>query len=120
MIQSLDHIQMAHPEGAEDVMRRFYCDLLAMTEVPKPAALQGRGGFWAMAGNLQVHFGVDPAFTPATKAHPAFIIADIEALVARFEEAGHSYQWDNALPEVQRFFAADPVGNRIEFIAQKA
>ena len=98
-------------------MRAFYCDLLDMTERPKPAPLQGRGGFWASAGAIQVHFGVDPDFNPATKAHPAFVIDDLDMLAARLSDANHPVMWDTALPDVKRFFTTDPVGNRIEFIA---
>jgi extradiol dioxygenase family protein len=118
MIRSLDHIQLALPAGAEDALRAFYCDLLGMTEIPKPTPLQGRGGFWATAGTLQVHFGVDPDFHPATKAHPAFTISDLEMLASRLNQAGHKITWDQALPDVKRFFTHDPVGNRIECIAQ--
>ena len=114
----LDHIQLALPQGAEPQMRAFYCNLLGLVEVPKPAALQGRGGFWAKAGTMAVHFGVDPNFVPATKAHPAFVFRDIEALAESLTQAGHSVAWDRALPDVQRFFVADPVGNRVEVIGQ--
>lgn len=116
MIQALDHIQLALPAGAEDQLRAFYCDLLGMTETPKPAPLAGRGGFWAVAGTLHVHFGVDPNFHPATKAHPAFIISDLTALADKLQQHGYDTIWDHALPNVKRFFTCDPVGNRIELI----
>ena len=116
MITALDHIQLALPKDAEDLLRPFYV-LLGFTEVPKPIQLQGRGGFWMAAGQVEVHFGVDPNFTPATKAHPAFVVDDIDALADALTKAGHTVTWDTALPEVKRFFSADPVGNRIELIA---
>ncbi|KQB96115.1 glyoxalase [Loktanella sp. 1ANDIMAR09] len=118
MIVALDHIQLALPAGAENAMRAFYCDLLGMTEVAKPAALHGRGGFWARTGALECHFGVDPDFHPATKAHPAFVVDDIAALAGRMETAGLAVKWDTALPDITRFFVFDPVGNRVELIAQ--
>lgn len=117
MIQALDHIQLALPAGAEDRMRVFYCDLLAMVEVRKPAALRKRGGFWVLAGDLQVHFGVDPDFHPATKAHPAFLVADVGTLAQDLGNHGYDVAWDLALPDVRRFFCHDPVGNRLEFMA---
>ncbi|EBA13623.1 VOC family protein [Roseobacter sp. CCS2] len=117
MIVGLDHVQLALPAGAEDQMLAFYCDLLGMTEQAKPAALQGRGGFWARAASLECHFGVDPDFHPATKAHPAFIAHDLDALARRLAKAGYPIKWDTALADVKRFFTADPVGNRIELIA---
>ena len=39
----LDHVQLAIPKGAEDLCRPFYVGLLGLKEVPKPAALAGRG-----------------------------------------------------------------------------
>lgn len=119
LIVGLDHIQLALPAGAEDAMRAFYCDLLGMNEKPKPAPLQGRGGFWANAGPLAIHFGVDPNFHPATKAHPAFVVDDSSSLFAVLTAQGHKPEWDRALPHVKRFFVADPVGNRIEIIGQE-
>ena len=120
MIVSLDNIQLAMPAGTEDEMRAFYCGVLGMVEQEKPAPLQGRGGFWARAGALECHFGVDPDFHPARKAHPAFVVGDIDALAKALETAGYVAQWDTALPEVTRFFTFDPVGNRVEVIAQAA
>ena len=117
MIRALYHIQLAHPAGAEAAMRSFYCDLLGMTEIPKPAPLQGRGGFWASAAGLGVHFGVDPDFRPATKAHPAFVVADLDAMARRLTTAGHPVIRDDSLPGIRRFFTTDPVGNRIEMMA---
>ncbi|MDG1375439.1 MAG: VOC family protein [Yoonia sp.] len=116
MVESLDHLQLAIPKGAEDRVRPFYI-LLGFTEVPKPDALAGRGGFWVRSGAVDLHFGVDPQFVPATKAHPAFIIGDIDALVQRLADAGHRVAWDTKLADVRRCFVNDPVGNRIELIA---
>lgn len=99
-------------------MRAFYCGVLRMVEVEKPAPLQGRGGFWARASTLQCHFGVDPHFQPATKAHPAFVVDNLDKLASDLAENGLSVTWDTALPEVARFFTTDPVENRLEFISQ--
>ena len=117
MIQTLDHIQLALPQGAEPAMRDFYVSLLGMVEIPKPKPLQDRGGFWASVGSMQVHFGVDPNFNPATKAHPAFVTSEIEALAGRLQRAEFEVRWDTSLPDVNRFFAFDPVGNRVEIIS---
>jgi catechol 2,3-dioxygenase-like lactoylglutathione lyase family enzyme len=117
MIKGLDHIQLAIPAGAEDRQRSFYV-LLGFQEVQKPEALVGRGGFWVRAGDVQVHFGVDAKFVPATKAHPAFVVSDLTGLTDRLVAAGHGVTWDTMLVDVRRCFVMDPVGNRIELIAQ--
>ena len=118
MINGLDHVQLAMPAGAEERLRVFYCDVLGMTEVAMPKALRGRGGFWTRAGKINVHFGIDPDFHPATKAHPAFLVRSLDKLADQLSAADHKITWDEALPRIKRFFTYDPVGNRIEFIAQ--
>ena len=112
----LDHVQLAIPEGAEDLCRPFYAGLLGMTEAPKPPALAGRGGLWLESGPVQIHLGVEKDFRPARKAHPAIAVADLDALARLLSEAGHEPVWDNAIPDVRRFYVQDPVGNRIEFM----
>jgi catechol 2,3-dioxygenase-like lactoylglutathione lyase family enzyme len=112
----LDHVQLAIPEGAEDLCRPFYAGLLGMQEVAKPPALAGRGGLWLERGSVRIHLGVEADFRPARKAHPAVTVADLDALARLLSEAGHKPAWDDAIPGVRRFYVEDPVGNRIEFM----
>jgi catechol 2,3-dioxygenase-like lactoylglutathione lyase family enzyme len=116
MMLRLDHVQLAIPEGAEDLCRGFYVDLLGLTEVPKPPALAGRGGLWLESGPVKVHLGIEKGFRPARKAHPAIAVADLDGLAQKLSAAGHEPIWDDAIPEIRRFYVADPVGNRIEFM----
>jgi len=113
----IDHVQLAIPPGSEDVCRRFYVDLLGMEEVPKPEKLTTRGGLWLKSGEVQIHLGVEDDFRPARKAHPAIAVADLGGLAALLSRAGHEPIWDDAIPGVRRFYVADPLGNRIEFVA---
>jgi len=69
MILALDHLQIAIPKGSEDTVRPFYF-ALGFQEVPKPVALAGRGGFWAVCGALNLHVGVDPNSRPRPKRIP--------------------------------------------------
>ena len=115
-IEGLDHLQLAMPTGEEAAARAFYGDLLGLTELEKPAELAGRGGCWFALGAQALHLGVEEAFAPARKAHPAFAVTDLGACRARLEEAGVETVPDTVLPHVRRFYAADPFGNRLEFI----
>jgi catechol 2,3-dioxygenase-like lactoylglutathione lyase family enzyme len=115
-IVGLDHIQIAMPPGGETEARKFYGDLLGLTEVAKPEPLLARGGCWFEGPGVAVHLGVQPEFIPARKAHPAFLIADLEAFRAKLASAGVPITPDNTLTYVKRFYAADPFGNRLEFI----
>jgi catechol 2,3-dioxygenase-like lactoylglutathione lyase family enzyme len=112
----LDHVQLAIPQGAEDLCRAFYAGLLGMREVQKPLALAKRGGLWLESGSVRIHLGVEEDFLPARKAHPAIAVADLDALAGLLSEAGYEPAWDDAIPGVRRFYIQDPVGNRIEFM----
>jgi catechol 2,3-dioxygenase-like lactoylglutathione lyase family enzyme len=114
----LDHVQVAAPSGSEDDARRFYGELLGMTETPKPEALRARGGVWFACGSHQLHVGIAEPFAPATKAHPALLVRpdELDRLAQRLAAAGCEVKWDDAIPGTRRFYTADPWGNRIELV----
>ncbi len=116
-ILGLHHAQITIPRGAEVQARQFYCDLLGLSEIEKPASLQGRGGFWLQVGSQQVHVGVeDGVKRSATKAHLAYQVDAIEAWQKRLQE--NSIEIGDSIPFAgfQRFEIRDPFGNRVEFI----
>jgi catechol 2,3-dioxygenase-like lactoylglutathione lyase family enzyme len=117
----LDHVQLAAPPGCEAAARRFYGELLGLTELDKPPALRARGGVWfALADGRQLHVGVADRFVAAAKAHPALAAADgqaLHALAGRLTAAEVSVDWERELPDVERFYTADPFGNRLELLA---
>ena len=116
MITGLDHVQVAMPRGAEEVARAFYVTVLGMDEDPKPPVLAARGGCWFRSGAAILHLGVEDPFAPARKAHPAFLVDDLDALQATLAGAGYDcVRADGEVPGVRRFHAHDPFGNRIEF-----
>ena len=109
-IVGLDHVQLALPPDGLERARRFYGELLGLAEEPRPA---GRSpGLWFRAPGTVLHLGVEAAFVPARKAHPAFLVADLAAARAALEAAGHATV-DAGGP---RFHAFDPFGNRLEFV----
>jgi catechol 2,3-dioxygenase-like lactoylglutathione lyase family enzyme len=113
----LDHVQIAAPKGSEEAVRRFYGELLGLLELPKPADLLSRGGVWFQVGQHQLHIGIDEPFVPARKAHPAFAVDDLDQLARELISAGVAVTWDQAVPGRRRFYASDPFGNRLEFLA---
>ena len=115
-IVALDHLQIAIPPGGEQEGRKFYGDLLGLTEISKPEQLVARGGCWFEGPGIAVHLGVQSDFVPARKAHPAFRVANLEAFRQVLESAGIPVIPDDSIPHVKRFHAADPFGNRLEFI----
>ncbi|MCW2857835.1 MAG: Glyoxalase/Bleomycin resistance protein/Dioxygenase superfamily [Marmoricola sp.] len=121
----LHHVQVGCPPGGEDAARAFYTTL-GLTEVAKPEALAGRGGCWFRAydGDVvaaELHVGVEVAFRPARKAHPAFVVEtrdELDRLARRLHDHGFGVDeterttFDGYL----RFHAADPFGNRVEVL----
>jgi catechol 2,3-dioxygenase-like lactoylglutathione lyase family enzyme len=104
------------PAGAEPEAIAFYEGVLGLRAVPKPPVLAARGGCWFEHGAVVVHLGVDPSFVPATKAHPAFVVDDLDAVASSLAAAGVPFTFDDALEGVRRGYVADPFGNRIELI----
>jgi catechol 2,3-dioxygenase-like lactoylglutathione lyase family enzyme len=115
---ALDHVQLAMPAGteAERAAEAFYQGVLGLDRVAKPPALAVRGGCWFRSTAVEVHLGVEPDFRAARKAHPAFRVHGLDALVDRIQGSGHRFRWDEELPGVRRGYVDDPFGNRIELI----
>jgi catechol 2,3-dioxygenase-like lactoylglutathione lyase family enzyme len=82
--------------------------------------LAGRGGAWFAAGSAQVHLGVEPEFRPARKAHPALLVNDLDAMIARCAAAGYPTEADAPIEGCRRVHVFDPFGNRIELIQRAA
>ena len=116
-ILSIDHVQIAMPAGEEEKARAFYVNLLGFSEIPKPAELAKRGGAWFESGRVQVHLGIEADFKPARKAHPAFIVDELDVLIAHIKASG--YEIDTSQPPLDGYKRAhvfDPFGNRIELM----
>ena len=112
----IDHVQLAMPAGQEAVARAFFCDVLGMSEIPKPTELAKRGGCWFQSGDVQIHLGVEADFRPAKKAHPALRCRNYDALIAKLAAAGVHTEDANDIPGVRRCHIHDPFGNRIELV----
>ena len=115
----IDHVQLVMPPASENRARGFYCDVLGMSEIPKPEALAGRGGCWFTSGDAQVHLGVEEDFRPAKKAHPALVVEGLDKILAGCEAAGLPSKPDAETDGRRRVHVFDPFGNRLELIEAK-
>jgi catechol 2,3-dioxygenase-like lactoylglutathione lyase family enzyme len=112
----LHHVQLAMPADEEETAIAFYEGVLGLEQVPKPPELSGRGGVWFRSGELQVHLGVEEGFHPAMKAHPAFLVEDLERIRARVEMSGYKVIDSEQFSGFRRVHVRDPFGNRLELI----
>ncbi|MFI5055108.1 MAG: VOC family protein [Actinomycetota bacterium] len=104
------------PEGEEEAALKFYGAILGLTQVAKPPELAPRGGLWFRDAALEVHLGIEEPFTPARKAHPAFLVRNLATLRERIEIAGYRVTDDVALEGFHRCHVRDPFGNRLELV----
>jgi catechol 2,3-dioxygenase-like lactoylglutathione lyase family enzyme len=116
-ILAIHHAQITVPKGEENEARRFYCGVLGLEEIPKPASLGTRGGLWLGVGDRQLHIGVeDGVDRPATKAHIAYEVDDVAAWRKLLGEHGLNILDSIPIPGYDRFEFRDPFGNRVELI----
>lgn len=123
-------MQVACPTGGEEAGRRFYAEGLGLTEVVKPEALRARGGCWFRGFTgativAEIHLGVEDPFTPARKAHPAFVVetvTELETVGTRLADLGFDVDWSQRhnLPGFQRLHTFDAHGNRVELLTSEA
>ncbi|MGG3914411.1 VOC family protein [Rossellomorea vietnamensis] len=117
MILGLHHVQITIPKGSEKEGKDFYCRLLGLPEMEKPASLKGRGGFWLKVGDRDVHVGTeDGVDRPKTKAHLAYQVDDISTWRNVLEKHNIPILEGIPIPGFERFEFRDPFGNRVEMI----
>jgi catechol 2,3-dioxygenase-like lactoylglutathione lyase family enzyme len=115
-ITGIHHVQLAMPAGGEEKARRFYSDLLGISEVPKPSEVAKRGGVWFETDHVRVHVGVEQDFRPAKKAHPGLLVHDVRSLAKRLADAGHEVISGEPLEGYEHVYVNDPFGNRLELL----
>lgn len=119
MILGLHHAQITIPKDTEEKGKDFYCRVLGLKEIEKPAALQGRGGFWLQVGDRQVHIGTEDGFDRlTTKAHLAYQVEDVNYWRKILKENNIEVLESVPIPNFDRFEFRDPFGNRVEIIGE--
>jgi catechol 2,3-dioxygenase-like lactoylglutathione lyase family enzyme len=115
-ILSIDHVQVAVPTGSEDRARAFYCGVLGFAEIDKPTQMAERKSIWFVAGTVNLHLGLESDFIPAKRAHPAFVVDRLDAILSACEHAGVVIRPDTSFNSFRRVHVFDPFGNRLELM----
>lgn len=109
----MDHVAV----DVTDVSRakQFYGGLIGLKELPRPASFDFPGA-WYELSNIVLHLVGRPQQAPESKRHFALWVADVHGTARILGGAGYPIAWDpRKIPGVDRFFIADPDGNRLEF-----
>ena len=113
----LYHVQITVPIGAEEQARAFYCGLLNLVEISKPASLEGRGRFWLELGGQEIHLGMEDGFDRfSTRAHLAYQVENLTVWRVKLQRVEYKILEGLPLPGFERFETRDPFGNRLELI----
>jgi catechol 2,3-dioxygenase-like lactoylglutathione lyase family enzyme len=118
-ILSIQHVALTVPSARLEEARRFYSELLGLTERSRPEAELGRPGIWYQVGVLELHIQArDAGPAPDADHHPAFVVDDLAGLRGVIEANGIEIIEAQPLSDRERFFCRDPFGNRLEFLTE--
>ena len=118
-ILEIEHVQIAIPIASEQRARAFYCGILGFREIAKPVEMAERKSLWFATGKVKLHLGIEVDFHPAKRAHPAFIVEGLNAILAACEREGVSVKQDTSFEGFRRFHVFDPFGNRLELMERE-
>ena len=118
-VETIDHVQILAPTGSEAAVRQFYGDLLGLVEVEKPLELKARGGVWYRLGPgaVLLHVGVEDQPPDAGRHHVGLRVGDVAGARTALQAAGVRTGDAPRVSGMPRFYAWDPFGNQIEFLA---
>jgi catechol 2,3-dioxygenase-like lactoylglutathione lyase family enzyme len=95
--------------------RRFYRDILGLTEINRPRTFDFMV-VWFDLGDHHLHLLLKDKADTLSPRHFALRVRDAAAARTYFREHGIATQETTPIPGADRFFIADPDGNRIEII----
>lgn len=110
----LQHVSTPFPTGRQADVRRFYGELLGLTEVEVPRTLDASRLVWYSAGDgLELHF-FSGDLAPGSARHFCLDVADLGETRRRLTEGGFGPYDDTPIPNRPRFFCRDPFDNLVE------
>jgi catechol 2,3-dioxygenase-like lactoylglutathione lyase family enzyme len=112
-ILQIDHCSMVMTDVGRT--RRFYGDVLGLTEIHKPRTFDFMV-LWFDLGNQHLHLLLQDRADPRSPRHVALRVGDAAAARRYFQAHDIATEETTPIPGADRFFIADPDGNRIEII----
>jgi catechol 2,3-dioxygenase-like lactoylglutathione lyase family enzyme len=112
-VSQIDHVSVLITDVERS--RRFYRDLLGLKEINKPRTFDFVV-VWFDLGNQHLHLLLKDRPDTLSPRHFALRVPDAATARHYFREHGVATQETTPIPGADRFFIADPDGNRIEII----
>jgi catechol 2,3-dioxygenase-like lactoylglutathione lyase family enzyme len=103
-----------------EAARDFYGRVLGLEPAPRPDDAGGRPGCWFHIGPCELHVSLEVgADNASSKRHIALEVDDLGAWRRRLSDARCPIEEGRPVPGVERFFARDPAGNRVELFSRR-
>jgi catechol 2,3-dioxygenase-like lactoylglutathione lyase family enzyme len=112
-VTQIDHVSVLITDVARS--RRFYGEVLGLKEIPKPRAFDFVV-VWYDLGNQHLHLLLKDRPDTVSPRHFALRVTDAAAARTYFRSHDVATSETTPIPGADRFFIADPDGNRIEVI----
>jgi catechol-2,3-dioxygenase len=120
-VRGIGHANLRAPAAIIERLRRFYVEVVGLTEGPRPQFRSGSQGHWLYAGDTDVlHLSIARDETPPSADngafnHLAFACDDLAGTRARLDAMRVPYEVDvvDQLGQVQ-LFLTDPAGMGVE------
>ena len=112
-VTQIDHVSVIVTDLERS--RRFYRDVLGLKEIHKPRTFDFVV-VWFDLGNQHLHLLLKDRPDTISPRHFALRVRDAAAARTYFRERGVEFAETTPIPAADRFFIADPDGNRIEII----
>ena len=111
----LQHVSSPFPAGRQSDVRRFYGEVLGLSEVEVPRTLDASRLVWYSSGDgMELHF-FSGDLAPGSARHFCLDVDDLDGTRRRLSDAGFQPYDDTPIPNRPRFFCRDPFDNLVEF-----
>ena len=111
---ALDHVSVLITDLT--AARDFYGRILGLREIAKPKTFDFVALWYELGAGQTLHLLQKPQADTRSPRHFALRIDDVDAAREYFRMHGIAIQETGPIPGCDRFFIADPDGNRIEMI----
>ena len=112
-VKAIDHCSVIITDV--EASRHFYGEVLGLREIARPKTFDFVA-LWYDLGNQHIHLLLKDRADSVSARHFALRVADCQAAREYFRACGVPVQETTPIPGADRFFIADPDGNRIEVI----
>ncbi|WPR76562.1 VOC family protein [Algoriphagus sp. NG3] len=112
-ISRLDHVLITIPLNTREEAKDFYTKELLLEEIP---GNHPNGAIWIQMGDIELHIREEDAHQNNSARHPAFVVKDLEAVIAFLQSSNIEISYSSLIEGRKRCFFRDPWGNRFELI----